>query len=117
LAPKDPNGKSDPYLRIFCGPLKYKTKIVKKTLDPVWTNEVFEIPGSIAKSNPIEIECWDWDAVGTDDYMGEFSFKSDVVPTVGEELVQEFPLEKPRVKSMKKSGVVSGSIILNVTKL
>jgi hypothetical protein len=27
LAPKDANGKSDPYLRIFCGSYKYKTKV------------------------------------------------------------------------------------------
>jgi calcium/calmodulin-dependent protein kinase I len=115
LAPKDANGKSDPYLRVFCGPYKYKTKVVKKTLDPVWSNEIFEIPANFAKVNPIEIECWDWDVIGTDDFMGEFSFKADVVG-IGETTTKAFTLEKPKQKSKKKAGDVSGTITLRVTK-
>lgn len=84
-------------------------------MDPVWQNEVLEIPATIAKVNPIEIECWDWDVIGADDYMGEFSFKADVVG-VGETATKSFVLEKPKQKSKKKAGDVSGSITLKITK-
>jgi len=116
LAPKDANGKSDPYLRVFCGPFKYKTKVVKKSLDPVWHEETFQIPATTAKGNPVFVECWDWDVIGTDDYMGEFTFNSDSIGP-GETQNVTFPLQKPKQKSAKKSGAVSGSITLNITKV
>ena len=116
LAAKDANGKSDPYLRVFCGPFKYKTKTVKKTLDPVWNDEVFEIPATTAKVNPIVIECWDWDVIGSDDFMGEFTFNCDSIPAGKGETVS-FTLQKPKKKEMKKSGAVSGSITLNISKV
>jgi len=120
LAPKDANGKSDPYLRVFCGPFKYKTKVVKKSLDPVWSDESFQIPATTAKVNQVTIECWDWDVIGTDDFMGEFSFglqgssAIDLAPGATQTIT--FPLQKPKQKSMKKTGAVSGSITLNITK-
>jgi hypothetical protein len=47
--------------------------------------------------------------------MGEFSFKADVVG-VGETASKSFALEKPKQKSKKKAGDVSGSITLKITK-
>lgn len=88
---------------------------MKKTLDPVWTGEVFEIPAAFAKVNPIDFECWDWDVIGADDFMGEFSFKADVVG-VGSTVSKTFELQKPKQKSKKKAGDVSGSITLTISK-
>lgn len=116
LAPKDSNGKSDPYLRVFCGPFKHKTKVVKKTLDPVWTDESFEIPATTAKVNSVVIECWDWDVIGSDDFMGEFTFNADSI-SPGQSQTVTYTLQKPKQKSMKKTGTVSGSITLNITKV
>lgn len=76
---------------------------------------MFEIPATIAKVNPIDIECWDWDVIGADDYMGEFSFKADLVG-IGETVTKTFELQKPKQKSKKKAGAVSGSITLTLTK-
>eukprot|EP01126_Amoeba_proteus_P053739 TRINITY_DN656_c0_g1_i19.p1 TRINITY_DN656_c0_g1~~TRINITY_DN656_c0_g1_i19.p1 ORF type:complete len:447 (+),score=70.01 TRINITY_DN656_c0_g1_i19:324-1664(+) len=115
LAAKDANGKSDPYVRVWCGAFKYKSKTIKKSLNPVW-DEHIEIPASYAKANPIDVECWDWDVVGGDDYMGEFSFKSDIVPSTGE-LRKAFPLHKPNQKSKRKEGEVSGTIELSLEKI
>jgi len=114
LAPKDANGLSDPYLRIFCGPYKIKTKVVKKTLNPRW-NELIEIPAEWAKANNIDVECWDWDAIGTDDFMGEFSFQASVADDGPVEKTWE--LARPKQKSRKKAGSVSGTITLNISKV
>lgn len=118
LAPKDPNGLSDPYLKLWCGYFKYKTKIIKKTLNPVWGQTV-EIPSKDAKGKSMEIECWDWDLVGGDDYMGEVSIDMDTIlaeGAVGEPIKKSFNLGKPKKKSKKKQGDVSGSITLVFTK-
>eukprot|EP01126_Amoeba_proteus_P061554 TRINITY_DN8277_c0_g3_i6.p1 TRINITY_DN8277_c0_g3~~TRINITY_DN8277_c0_g3_i6.p1 ORF type:complete len:303 (+),score=53.44 TRINITY_DN8277_c0_g3_i6:205-1113(+) len=89
--------KYDPYIRVWCGAFKYKTKTLTKTFQPVW-NETIEIPASFAKVNPIDIECWNWDVVEGDDYLGEFSFKSDII-SIGESKRRLFELEKPSLKS------------------
>ena len=36
LLGKDKNGKSDPYAVVYCGSKKKKTKVKKKSLNPVW---------------------------------------------------------------------------------
>jgi len=114
LAPKDANGLSDPYLRIFCGPYKIKTKVIKKTLNPRW-NELVEIPAEWAKANNIVVECWDWDAIGGDDFMGEFSFQASVADEAPAQKTWE--LAKPKQKSRKKAGSVSGTITFHVSKV
>ena len=40
LEPKDSNGLSDPYAIVECGKDKFRTKIIYKTLNPIW-NESF----------------------------------------------------------------------------
>jgi len=116
LAPKDMNGKSDPFLRVWCGNFKFKSKTMERTLDPVWDGDnVCSIPAAVAKANSIEIECWDWDLIGSSDFMGEFSFKSDIVGN-GETVEKTFDLAKPREKNRKKTGSVSGSITVRITK-
>lgn len=75
LAPKDLNGKSDPYVKVIAnGHLRHKTAIIKANLFPNWdtTKEVVQIPYSSALKM-VDLECWDWDRVGSDDFMGECS--------------------------------------------
>jgi len=111
LAIKDSNGKSDPYLNIWCGATKNKTKVQKKTLDPVW-NETFVIPYSACAKKNLEIECWDHDSVGKDEFMGEFSISIDNLP-LGE-TKQWYKLEMSTNKG--KKGKVSGDIQVSLTK-
>jgi Ca2+-dependent lipid-binding protein len=40
LKAADPNGKSDPYVIVRCGGMERKSKVLKKTLDPVWNEEL-----------------------------------------------------------------------------
>ncbi|KAI9123988.1 hypothetical protein K1719_005288 [Acacia pycnantha] len=39
LPPTDPNGLSDPYVKIQLGRQRFKTKVVKKSLNPKWDEE------------------------------------------------------------------------------
>jgi len=111
LEPKDFNGKSDPYLSIWCGATKHKTKVVPKSLDPVW-NETLVLSYSASVKKTLEIECWDQDKLSADEFMGELHIQIDSIP-VGEVVNQWYAL----VPSKKNKGKVSGEIQLEFSKI
>ncbi|KAH0786560.1 C2 domain containing protein [Histomonas meleagridis] len=72
----DINGKSDPYciIEARCGGKDIriaKTKIIKKTLNPVWDQEL-KIPYAVNTTflKYINIKVYDYDMIGSDDYLG-----------------------------------------------
>jgi len=68
------------------------------------------------KEKRITIECWDWDRIGSDEYMGEFTVDVDNLPE-NKEVVQWYDLGHPPEKSKRKSGKVSGAIHLGIEKV
>ena len=86
LEPMDPNGLSDPYVKIKLNPnplkIKKKTAVKMKTLNPVW-QEAFTInlKTDITPENfndmlqtRVLINVWDWDRSSANDFMGALSF-------------------------------------------
>ncbi len=85
LVSMDSNGLSDPYLVLSLATKTVKTKIIKKTLNPVWEEQFeFEItepvvththallqPPPPPRPHVLHIKCWDWDFGTKDDPMGE----------------------------------------------
>lgn len=70
---QDSNGKSDPYVKVIAnGKVLHKTETKMKTLNPKYDSkkETVLVPNQSAVKF-IYIECWDWDRVGSDDFMGE----------------------------------------------
>lgn len=65
---------SDPYVVVHHGPNQLgKTAIIKKTLDPEWTNEVFQVsvvPRALEVYRTIELNIFDHDNLSVDDPMG-----------------------------------------------
>jgi len=116
LAPKDSNGKSDPYLIILYGTQQFKTKCIKKTLNPVWTDQTFVIAADPNVAQ-ILVECWDYDVVGTHDFMGEFYVPLTSIPDDGSQIRKPFKLELTTSKiKAKKTNFVSGTIELELFK-
>jgi len=91
---------------------RIKLKSKKKTLDPEW-NEVFVIPYAVCVKKELDIECWDHDTVGKDEFMGEFKVPVDNI-ALNKTVSQWYTLEASNVRG--KKGKVSGEILLELTK-
>ncbi|KOC63159.1 Multiple C2 and transmembrane domain-containing protein 1 [Habropoda laboriosa] len=72
LLPMDIDGLSDPYVKFRLGTEKYKSKVVHKTLNPVWLEQfdlhLYEDP---YLGQELEVTVWDRDKSHQDDLMGK----------------------------------------------
>eukprot|EP01119_Soliformovum_irregulare_P003103 TRINITY_DN133_c0_g1_i3.p1 TRINITY_DN133_c0_g1~~TRINITY_DN133_c0_g1_i3.p1 ORF type:complete len:710 (+),score=244.05 TRINITY_DN133_c0_g1_i3:779-2908(+) len=122
LASKDSNGLSDPYVVAQLSNAKgepcsknssQKTKVIKKTLNPTWENEILRMPAnSTVKS--LDISVWDEDMVGKDEFMGQISIPASDFTSGGKE--KWYPLAQRKEKGGDKEEV-TGEILIKFNLL
>ena len=72
LKAADDNGLSDPYVKFVLGQKCVSSKMVRKTLDPVWNEELaFKnlTLGEVLRE-PMVLGHYDWDFMKSDDALG-----------------------------------------------
>ena len=62
-------GNSDPYIVVSVGARKFKTRVIKKTVNPVY-GDVWEVPVETVNGQSLELSVWDHDTSKDDDFMG-----------------------------------------------
>ncbi|XP_048225606.1 C2 and GRAM domain-containing protein At1g03370 [Ricinus communis] len=77
LPPMDPNGLSDPYVRVQLGKQKFKTKVVKRNLNPSWGEEFsFRVDDL---NEEIVISVLDEDKYFNDDFVGQLKVPISII--------------------------------------
>ena len=90
LLAKDAGGTSDPYCVVQYLKHKHKTKVVKKMLNPTWSESsqfVIDTMG-LRPIHPLHISVYDYDLIGSDDLIGKAtidleSILAELIPTAG----------------------------------
>ncbi|NWH74050.1 PCLO protein, partial [Piaya cayana] len=78
LAPRDNNGYSDPFVKVYLLPgrgaeYKRRTKYIQKSLNPEWNQTVIykNISTEQLKKKTLEVTVWDYDRFSSNDFLGE----------------------------------------------
>jgi hypothetical protein len=76
----------DPYAKLFWNEMDVgRTPIIPNTSDPQWSNQIFEItlPDDVAELHEarLRLEVWDYDRIGSDDFIGEVRFEGSALST------------------------------------
>lgn len=85
LQSADRNGKSDPFATLTLNGLElFKTKVVKKNLNPSW-NEGTTVPVTTRSRSDIILAVYDWDRAGKNEILGQTRLDiSNVKPLTSE---------------------------------
>ncbi|GAA5802769.1 hypothetical protein HPULCUR_008244 [Helicostylum pulchrum] len=78
----DKTGTSDPFVKfIINGEIVYKSAVIKKTLNPVWRDEKFEVPIISRVTASFRIEVFDWNQILGDEPLGSggMTIRGDMV--------------------------------------
>lgn len=79
LPSADRNGKSDPYCKFELNDHDvFKTKVIKKTLSPVW-NEYFEVPVPSRTGAHFKVNVYDYDFADKPDFLGASDIRLDTL--------------------------------------
>ena len=73
LQPRDPDGKSDPYIKIKFGNktiMDDKDNYIPSNLNPIF-GKMFEFPATLPFDHTLTISVMDWDRLSADDLIGE----------------------------------------------
>jgi Ca2+-dependent lipid-binding protein len=119
LAKVDTFGFADPYVKIrFNNKFVGKTDVVKRTLNPTWDKEVFELrlPSNVEfRDSVLYLEVWDWNLTAKGTFLGSVQLAGHDLQRFVEEShlqVTWFELTKSEYLPEGMQGYVQGKIAL-----
>ncbi|KAJ0808772.1 putative C2 domain, GRAM domain, PH-like domain superfamily, VASt domain, C2 domain superfamily [Helianthus annuus] len=106
MPPMDPNGSADPYVKLKLGHQRFKTKVVKKCLNPSWCEE-FSFKVEDLKEQLV-VSVFDEDKFFSDDFVGSVKINiSSVFDTVDKSLgTVWYPLQPKKKSKIKDCGEI-----------
>eukprot|EP01117_Protostelium_nocturnum_P006115 TRINITY_DN2203_c0_g2_i1.p2 TRINITY_DN2203_c0_g2~~TRINITY_DN2203_c0_g2_i1.p2 ORF type:complete len:1713 (-),score=617.89 TRINITY_DN2203_c0_g2_i1:143-5281(-) len=123
LAPKDRNGKADPYAIVSVRKKEHRTKTIEETLNPIWKKEDATFMFEISEEDlgdpdaSLKFVLWNKNRASRHDYMGETSVPlqqlldaAELITTPQKVVDQWMLLESPE----GKKGMVTGSIHVSI---
>jgi Ca2+-dependent lipid-binding protein len=108
--------KSDPFLKFIKRKaqeekLIHKTEAVYQSLNPTWDPFTIRKADLDSETEILDIECWDWDADGSHDFIGRVKASiSDLKKKT------QFNFENPARQGMFTKSSVSGQLFINSCK-
>ena len=112
LIAADLDGNSDPYCILKLGSTSHKSRTEPKTLNPTW-NQTFQFSVSNPETDHLHLECYDHDAVGSDDSLGDAKIPlKDLV--MGQEKIMWVKLEGGEMGE-NVVGMPSGEVMSRIT--
>ncbi|CAM6037416.1 unnamed protein product [Sphagnum compactum] len=111
LAARDPNGSSDPFVRLSLGVTKAKTGVVYRNLNPSWNEDFFF--NVVDCDEELSIMVWDEDRF-CHDFLGQVKIKVSDVLTADKQTIARhwYPLQKRKEKSKNP---ITGEILLSLS--
>lgn len=111
LSSRDPNGFSDPFVRLSLGNTKARTSVVYKNLNPCWNEDFFFNVTDL--DDELKVTVWDEDRF-TDDFLGQTRISvADVLNSDKQSMpCSWFCLQK---RSEKSKINVKGEILLDIS--
>jgi Ca2+-dependent lipid-binding protein len=98
LAARDPNGLSDPFVRLSLGTTEAKTGVVYRNLNPSWNEDFFF--NVVDCDEELSIMVWDEDRF-CHDFLGQVKIKVSDVLTADKQTIARhwYPLQKRKERS------------------
>jgi phosphatidylserine decarboxylase len=117
LPKMDLNGEADPFCVVKLGDRAcYKSKIVYKTRNPVWSETCGILIPESEKGYPFTIDVWDWDKVSTNDFIGTVTLDLQSYYQ-SKSVAGFFPIELHKKKKNKTKTKARGEIELSIRVL
>ena len=83
LRGQDMLGSCDPFCVVKLRKQEFKTSVIKKTYEPWWEEtHAFGTREAERPGGDLSVEVWDWDRVGTNDFVGRATLEAGEVETL-----------------------------------
>uniref|UniRef100_A0A673WHA1 Uncharacterized LOC115150497 n=1 Tax=Salmo trutta TaxID=8032 RepID=A0A673WHA1_SALTR len=102
-------GKSDPYVKINIGGVKFKSHVIKENLNPTW-NEMYETVMTPQSDQEVQVELYDKD-MDKDDFLGRVHLVLEWVPTVSQPDRLDQVLQLQSLQSYQNKAVPSAALL------
>lgn len=116
LRAADSNGLSDPFVRVTAGRKRLKTRVLNRTLNPVWDQRL-EFFGALEAFllKPVVLRVWDFDMLSLNDPIGSVTISLDEMREQQSDFTRQLVFDDMELQGAKH-GTLSFTVTFELTK-